>query len=366
MGHTVHINLGERSYDIRIEAGSLADCGSLIKTVTPAKRCLLVTNDVVKQWYLEPALGSLKSAGFDASPFVLPDGEHVKSLNCLESIYHAMIEARIDRHGCVIALGGGVVGDLAGFAAATYMRGIDFVQIPTTLLAQVDSSVGGKTGINLREGKNLVGAFYQPRLVVIDPDVLSTLDGRQLRAGFAEVIKYGIIYDADLFAYLEDHIERIFKLDSTCIAHIVAVSCSIKADVVEQDERESGLRAILNFGHTVGHAIEAVTGYDRFVHGEAVAVGMAVAVTLANSVSGFTDGCVKRVISLLKRSQLPYRIPSDISTESIIECMRKDKKVKNDIIRFVLPERIGKVKIVDDVPVSAIARAIDFYRSDCD
>ncbi len=363
MPQTVHINLDDRSYDIRIQSGILTGCGKLIAESTTARRCMLITNEVVKQWYLEPTLESLKSAGFTVTPYILPDGEEVKSLKYLELIYHAMLDAHLDRHCCVVALGGGVVGDLAGFAAATFMRGIEFIQIPTTLLAQVDSSVGGKTGINLREGKNLVGAFYQPKLVVIDPDVLSTLEQRQLRAGFAEVIKYGIIYDADFFAYLETHVGRIFKLDPACIAHIIALSCTIKARVVEQDERESGLRAILNFGHTVGHAIEAITGYGRFVHGEAVAIGMAVAGSLAVEVLGFEPFSVKRLVALMKKSGLPCTVPSDISTNEIIDYMGRDKKVKDNVIRFVLPDEIGRVKIVKDVSVEAMSKAIDQQRS---
>lgn len=363
MTNTVHINLQDRSYDILIEPGLLARCAEPIRTVLQSRRCMVITNDIVKQWYLEPVLASLADAGIDAAPYILPDGEQVKSVGHLESIWHAMLDARLDRHCFVVALGGGVVGDLAGFAAATYMRGIPFVQIPTTLLAQVDSSVGGKTGINLREGKNLIGAFYQPRCVIIDPNVLQTLDIRQLRAGFAEVIKYGMIYDASFFAYLETHLERIVSLELSPVEHSIALSCRIKAQVVEQDERESGLRAILNFGHTVGHALEAITQYGRFVHGEAVAVGMVAACSLAEQVLGFDRYATQRLIDIVKRSGLPSEIPSDIDNDTIIGYMRRDKKVKDDVIRFVLPDSIGSVRIVSDVPLGVIRDALDQHRS---
>ncbi|MEW6534478.1 MAG: 3-dehydroquinate synthase [Candidatus Auribacterota bacterium] len=362
MGQTLRVNLDERSYDICIEHGCLSAIGSLLSPLKLGKRCIVITNEVVKQWYLEPVMKSLRDSGYTAESYILPDGEQTKSLSWLEQIFHKMLEMRLDRKSFVVALGGGVVGDLAGFAAASYMRGIPFVQVPTTLLSQVDSSVGGKTGVNLREGKNLIGAFYQPKRVIIDPKVLNTLDIRELRAGFSEVIKYGVIYDAGFFSFLEKNLSAVFQLEPDVIEYVIARSCAIKAEVVEQDEQESGLRAILNFGHTVGHALESITSYGTYVHGEAVAIGMITACTLGERVAGFSPDQSAQVRRLIERSGLPSRVPVGIPNEQIIEYMRRDKKVQDDTIRFVLPKRIGEVSVVGSVTISEIEFALDANR----
>lgn len=362
MAQKIPVNLGNRSYDIVIKVNCLNDIAEYISLLKTGKKAFIITNDVVGRWYLRPVAESLDSAGYSVVSYTIADGEQTKSMSWLEKIYHAMLDAKLDRHSIVIALGGGVIGDLAGFAAATYMRGIPYIQVPTTLLAQVDSSVGGKTGINLKEGKNLVGAFYQPKLVVIDPAVLKTLPERELKAGFAEVIKYGIIRDEEFFCFLEKNIPRIFKLEPECIEHIVSTSCRIKADVVEKDERESNLRAILNFGHTVGHALEAVTDYAHFVHGEAVAIGMVVACALGEQCLGFPTESTRRVKNLIHTSGLPYLVPKNISNETVIDFMRHDKKVKDDTLVFVLPKKIGEVSIVSTVSVPEIMEALDASR----
>ena len=358
MARNIKVDLGTRSYEIRIGKNSLAGLAGCLSGLGISRTGMIITNDVVAQWYLEPVLDSLKREGFCVDVFILPDGEQTKSIHWLERIYHKMMESGQDRQSFLIALGGGVIGDLTGFAASTFMRGIDFIQVPTTLLSQVDSSVGGKTGVNLREGKNLVGAFYQPRLVVIDPQVLTTLDDRQLRAGFAEVIKYGVIRDIGFFEYLEQNIDRIFGLDEDAIERIIGRSCEIKSEVVSKDEREAGLRAILNFGHTAGHAIEAVTGYSRFVHGEAIAIGMMVASTLGEKIFSMDGSCSARLKKLIELSGLPCSVPSDVSDEDIIKFMKRDKKVKDDKIVFVLPYELGDVKIVKDVGIDDILWAV--------
>lgn len=363
MGKTLHVDLAERSYEIVIENGALTRVGALLAPLKLGKRGIIITNTVVSEWYLEPVLKSLQAHDFEVDVYILPDGEQTKSLAWLEQIFHKMLAMHLDRHSFVVALGGGVVGDLAGFAAASFMRGIPFVQIPTTLLAQVDSSVGGKTGVNLREGKNLIGAFYQPRIVAIDPAVLQTLPQRQLRAGFAEVIKYGVIYDAEFFEYLEEHRDAIFALEAEQIEHIIHTACKIKAEVVEQDEREAGLRAILNFGHTVGHALEAICGYGHYVHGEAVAIGMAVACSIAEDALDFDKTQTQRVQALIEQSELPRLVPHDIPHETIIEYMQRDKKVQDEVIRFALPHRIGEVSIISSVTHEQIIRGLNANRT---
>jgi 3-dehydroquinate synthase len=271
---TLNVNLGARSYPIHIGSGILARAGELLNQVGLSGKVAIITNPIVAQFYLEPIQAALSKAGFIAVPILLPDGEEHKNFTSLQTIYDCLIAERFERKSCVLALGGGVVGDLAGFAAATYLRGVPYAQVPTTLLAHVDSSVGGKTGVNHADGKNLIGAFYQPKLVLIDIATLKTLPRRELGAGLAEVIKYGVIEDAALFCLLEERIDKLVELDSDLLIQTIATSCAIKARVVEADEREDDYRAVLNFGHTIGHALEAVTGYTEFLHGEAVGVGM--------------------------------------------------------------------------------------------
>jgi 3-dehydroquinate synthase len=299
----------------------------------------MVTNPVVNRLYGSTAMASLRRAGFTVTTIEVPAGERAKSLRQVASLYRAFLHHRMDRRSAVLALGGGVIGDLVGYAAATYLRGLPLIQVPTTLLAQVDSSVGGKVAVNLPEGKNLVGAFYQPSLVVSDTQTLKSLPLRELRAGLAEVVKHGMIADPELFAYLETHVDPILRAEDGPIAFIVARSCAIKAKVVEQDEREEGIRAILNFGHTVGHALEAYAGYRRLLHGEAVAIGMVIATMLSAKRGLCEKEDLHRLRSLLERIGLPTTSSANVA--SLLKTINYDKKVKNQMIHFVLTKGIG-------------------------
>jgi len=340
---TLTVNLGDRSYPIYLGNGILSQTGELMKRAGCGKKVGVVTNPTVGKLYLKAVQDSLGHAGYKVTPILVPDGEEHKSINALSAIYDQLIRGRFERSSSLIALGGGVVGDLAGFAAATFLRGIPYIQVPTTLLAQVDASVGGKTAINHPEGKNLIGAFYQPKLVVVDVSVLQTLPKRELAAGLAEVIKYGIIQDPELFSLLEDKLEDLLGLDQEILEKAIASSCAIKARVVEKDEREEDFRAILNFGHTVGHALESQTGYERLLHGEAVAIGMAKAATLSAGEGYCDDASLKRIHHLIERSGLPTELPSDIRLEELVKRMEVDKKSDGGKIKFILCGGIGKV-----------------------
>lgn len=355
----VRVDLGERSYPIYIGKGLLDSLGKRCARVFKPRRCAVITDSNVGKLYGERAIESLTKAGF--SPFLisLPAGESTKNLKFVEACYNRMAQERVERRSFVVALGGGVVGDLAGFVAATYMRGIGFVQVPTSLLAQVDSSVGGKVGVNLKFGKNLVGAFYQPKLVICDTDTLATLPERELKAGISEVIKYAIIYDAELFERLEKEIDKI-NSDLSKLSSIIARCCEIKAEVVGADERESGLRAILNFGHTVGHALESITGYGKYLHGEAVAIGQVAEAFIGVSVCGFKSQDAERIKALIERSGLPVSAPlKNQDRKRLIEAMKLDKKVSAGEIRFVLPVKIGKVKYGQKVPIEIVEKALE-------
>ena len=306
--HAVHVSLGNRSYAIKIGAGLLAQLGRECARLKLGARCAIITDTDVGRRYAKPAFDSLARAGFSPALIVVPAGETAKSLKTVQTCYDQLAVHRIERKSFIIALGGGVVGDLAGFVAATYLRGIAFVQVPTTLLAQVDSSVGGKVGVNLKAGKNLVGAFYQPRLVLCDLDTLKTLPDREFRTGLAEVIKYGIIYDAKLFAQLERDLPKLLKRERKPLTSVIARCCEIKAEVVSRDETEGGLRAILNFGHTVGHAIEVVANYGGFLHGEAIAIGQVATARISNCVVNLPKRDVLRIENLFQRAGLPTRI----------------------------------------------------------
>ena len=341
---TLTVNLGERSYPIHIGAGILERAGEMLQQAGLRGRVAVVTNPIVAQLYLDPVHEALKRCGFEVTPILLPDGEEHKTLKSLAAIYDRLIADRLERKSCLLALGGGVIGDLTGFAAATYLRGVPYVQLPTTLLAQVDSSIGGKTAVNHEDGKNLIGAFYQPKLVLIDVDVLQSLPQRELVAGLAEVIKYGIIEDADLFQLLELRVGDVIKLDQELLSRIILKSCAIKARVVEADEREDDQRAVLNFGHTIGHALEAATGYKQFLHGEAVGIGMVKAVALSIQ-QGFCDQqSFERVIKLVKKAGLPSEFPSGVSTQNLIQNMEVDKKAAEGKIKFVICCGIGKTR----------------------
>ena len=323
---TVTIDLGERSYPILIGAGLLARPAAPLSAHVP-RRAMVVTNDRVAPLYLERTLAALGDT--PSHHVILPDGEAHKHLATLDAIYEALLSNGFDRGGTVVALGGGVIGDMAGFAAASYQRGVDFVQVPTTLLAQVDSSVGGKTGVNHALGKNMIGAFHQPVAVVADTDTLETLDGRELAAGLAEVIKYGLITDAAFLGWLERHLDELLAREPAALARAIARSCEIKARIVEQDEREQGRRALLNLGHTFGHAIEAAMGYGRWLHGEAVAAGTAMALDLSVR-GGLIDAAfAERATALLARAGLPIRPPAEIAPATFLDFMRRDKKVSD-------------------------------------
>ncbi len=349
MANTVHVALGERSYDILIGDGLLSgELTRLSAKLKLGRRCAIITDSTVRPLYGATVRDALAGAGLQASLLTVPAGENSKSLKVSGELYEHLATAQLSRRSFIVALGGGVVGDLAGFIAATYLRGVDFVQAPTTLLAMVDSSVGGKVAINLPQGKNLVGAFYQPRLVLADLALLRSLPEREFRSGMAEVIKYGVIYDAKLFELLEQRLDALMAKDMAQLAPVIARCCEIKADVVSQDERESGLRAILNFGHTVGHAIEAVAGYGGYLHGEAVAIGMLAAARLSQKRGGLGAADVARIESLLRRAGFDLTLPA-VPFAKIIAPMRVDKKAVEGKLRFVLARRIGEVFVTDAV-----------------
>jgi 3-dehydroquinate synthase len=348
---TLQVELGERSYPISIGQSLLAN-GKLIADAVGGERAAIVTNTVVGPLYLDALAQSLRAAGKRVTNIVLPDGEEEKNWENLQRIYDGLLAEQCDRKTTIIALGGGVVGDMAGFAAATYMRGVPFVQVPTTLLAQVDSSVGGKTGINHPLGKNMIGAFYQPRAVIADTATLNTLPPRELSAGLAEVIKHGAIIDAPFFDWIETNIGRLMARDPDALAYAIRRSCEIKADVVRQDEREGGLRAILNFGHTFGHAIESGMGYGQWLHGEAVGCGMVMAADLSHRL-GYIDAVARdRVAALVQAAGLPHVAP-DLEPARWLELMQIDKKNEGGQIRFILLKPLG-APLITTVPQDAL------------
>jgi len=339
----VSVQLGNRSYTIKIVPGLLQKLGGECARLKLGDRCAIITDTNAGKKFAKTVYESLLKAGFDPVLVTVQAGEKSKRISVVENCYDHLAAHRLERKSFIVALGGGVVGDLAGFVAATYLRGIPFVQIPTTLLAQVDSSVGGKTGVNLRAGKNLAGAFYQPRLVLCDIDTLKTLPEREFRAGLAEVIKYGIIFDSKLFNQLERDLPKLLKRVPTTLAAVVARCCEIKAEVVSQDETESGLRAILNFGHTIGHAIENSSGYGKFLHGEAISIGQVAAAKLSQKILGLPSDDVARIEKLFIRAGLPVAIKlNSVRRKKLFTAMKLDKKVSNGEIKFVLVEKIGK------------------------
>ncbi|TWT46538.1 3-dehydroquinate synthase [Botrimarina hoheduenensis] len=344
---TVRVNLAERSYDIRIGRGVLADAVAFATERAAVAHLAVITDSNVDGLYGDAMADRFVEAGIETQVLVVDAGEMSKSSEVAVSLWETMLDEGCDRQSVVMAVGGGVIGDLAGFVAATYTRGLTFFQTPTTLLAQVDSSVGGKVGINLEGGKNLVGAFWQPHGVLIDTDVLGTLPDREYRAGLAEVVKYGVILDADFFAYLEAHADAINARDASVLRQIIERSCRLKADVVEADEREiTGRRAVLNYGHTFGHALEAATGYERLLHGEAVAIGMACASRLAEQMGRIDASVTTRQLALMERLGLDTQTPEDLDPDELVQLMYRDKKVHDGELRFVLPTRIGEVEMV--------------------
>ena len=353
---TVTVALGERSYMIRIGQGVLDQVGEVLAQLSLTKKALLVTQPGIAAAYGDRVLQSLRSQGFVAETCEVLDAEEAKSLSWLERIYDRAIELRLDRRSPIIALGGGVVGDLAGFAAATYMRGVPFIQIPTTLLAQVDSSIGGKTAINHARGKNMIGAFYQPRAVLIDVETLQTLSGRELRSGLGEVVKYGVIAKPELFELLEGCTTEGLLQDTALLTRVIRDCCQIKAEVVSVDEHETGIRAILNFGHTFGHAIEAAGGFSTYTHGEAVAIGMVWATDLSQRMSLCQPALLGRVKQLLQSLGLPIALTAPI--DGIRDRLLLDKKAVAGQLRFIVVEGLGKVSMRDDVPAQLVEEVI--------
>jgi 3-dehydroquinate synthase len=350
---SLDVALGERSYPIHVGPGLVGAAGRLLAPLLPVPRAVIVSNPVVAAHWLAPLRAGLVAAGIAVDTVLVPDGEAHKTLATLDAVLTRLLELRVERSTTLVALGGGVVGDVGGFAAACYQRGMPFVQVPTTLLAQVDSSVGGKTGINHPLGKNMVGAFYQPRAVVIDTDCLGTLPDRELAAGLAEVIKYGAIRDSAFFAWLEANLDRLRQRDAAALTHAIVVSCRIKAAIVAADEREHGERALLNFGHTFGHAIESGLGYGAWLHGEAVAAGMVMAAELSAGLGDIAAPDVARLRELVRRAALPVDAPR-LGAERWLELMGRDKKVEAGRLRFVLLDAIGAARVRADVPEAAL------------
>lgn len=351
---TLTVELGERSYPIHIGRGLLGE-PAWLEQALKGRRAMVVSNETIAPLYLDTLTRTL--ARTDTGPVetvILPDGEQFKNLQTLDTIYTALLERRLDRGAVLIALGGGVIGDITGFAAASYQRGIDFIQVPTTLLSQVDSSVGGKTGVNHPLGKNMIGAFHQPRLVLIDTDTLNTLPDRELSAGIAEVIKYGLIDDPEFFLWLEQHLPRLLAREPEALAFAIRRSCADKARVVAEDERESGRRALLNLGHTFGHAIETGLGYGRWLHGEAVAMGMVMAARMSCRMGWMSESEVARITALISAAGLPVEAPPGLSATRFRELMAVDKKVQQGRLRLVLMKGIGESLVTGDFDGDAL------------
>jgi len=353
---SLKVNLGERSYPICI-GQNLLQQGELITQHIPGNSALIVSNETVAPLYMDAVEKSL--TGIRYKTLVLPDGEEHKNLTVLNTIYDALLQNKLDRNTTLIALGGGVIGDITGFAAASYQRGVHLIQIPTTLLSQVDSSVGGKTAVNHPLGKNMIGAFYQPKTVIADTSTLNTLEDRQLSSGLAEVIKYGLIRDIAFLEWLEDNIDKLLDRDPAALAYAIERSCRNKAEVVAADERESGQRALLNLGHTFGHAIEAGMGYGAWLHGEAVASGMVMAARLSNKLGWISESDIDRVINLLERSSLPISAPSQMNADKFIDLMSLDKKVSDGVLKLVLYKSIGNAVISKDYSESMLRETIN-------
>jgi len=355
----VSVNLAERSYEITIDSGNLPLTGAFVSGLQRLTHAVLITDENVEPLYGETVAASLAQAGAEVDMMVVDAGESAKSIEMANELWTRCLDCGADRKSIICAVGGGVVGDLAGFIAATYARGLSFIQVPTTLLAQVDSSVGGKVGVNLPGAKNMVGSFWQPLGVLIDTNTLASLPDRDYRAGLAEVVKYGVILDADFFQYLEKHVAEINSRNSGVLQSIVARCCQLKADVVENDERETtGLRAVLNYGHTFCHAIEAVTDYGEYLHGEAVSIGMLCASRLAESLGRVDSEFTARQEQLLTQLHLPTETP-DLNRDDLLAAMSKDKKVEHGKLRFVLPTKMGHVELVGDVDPNKARAAFD-------
>ena len=349
MPTSIRVALGERSYDIAIGRGTLAEAGQFFLDRLSARHAVVISDSGVRRLHGERVVQALTSSGIRSDLVEVPAGEASKSIAQAERLWNELVSLKADRKSVIVAVGGGVIGDLAGFVAATFARGLHFIQVPTTLLSQVDSSVGGKVGVNLPAAKNIVGAFWQPAGVLVDLDTLSTLPDREYRSGLAEVVKYGVILDPEFFAWLETHAAELNARDAAALEHVVARSCRLKADVVERDERElTGLRAVLNYGHTFCHAIETVGGYGTYLHGEAVAIGMVCASRLAERLGRIRGDVTQRQLALLAKLRLPTAI-SGLDHDALLAAMHRDKKTEHGRLRFVLPSRLGAVEVVGDV-----------------
>ena len=356
---TLTVELDDRSYPICIGSGILSDPSSYAPHIR-GKRVCIVSNETVAPLYLDTLKGALQACqqNYQVDDIILPDGEQFKTLETLNQIFTRLLEKRHNRQTTLIALGGGVIGDMTGFAAACYQRGVDFIQVPTTLLAQVDSSVGGKTAVNHPIGKNMIGAFYQPRAVIADTDTLQTLADRELRAGIAEVIKYGLITDLPFFEWLEQNSEKLLAKDAAALAEAIERSCQNKAKVVSLDEREGGVRALLNFGHTFGHAIEAAQQYKEWLHGEAVSAGMMMATDLSVRLGRIPADVIDRVKTLLQHCQLPVARPENISVERMLELMAVDKKANDSGLRLILLNAIGNAVVTDQYSIEQLTETL--------
>jgi 3-dehydroquinate synthase len=354
---TLTVDLDNRSYPIYIGDRIFSDDALLTKHIK-GKQVMVVTNTTIAGLYLDEIMAAM--ASFSVVSCVLPDGEQHKTLDVLNQIFDRLLESKFNRSATLIALGGGVVGDMTGFAAASYQRGIDFIQIPTTVLSQVDSSVGGKTGVNHALGKNMIGAFYQPKAVFADLSVLSSLPSRELSAGIAEIIKYGLIQDNQFLLWLENNIPALLLLDPAALTYAIKRSCQCKAEIVAQDEREGGIRAILNLGHTFGHAVETDQGYGNWLHGEAVAVGMVVACVLSARLGWISMADVKRVSAIVESANLPVKLPQNMTPERFLELMSIDKKVIDGELRLVLLKGLGEAVVTSEVDWNDVVYAIEY------
>ena len=353
----IPVDLGPRSYSILVAAGSLATVGAALAKCGVGRKVVLVSDAEIARLHAEPVVRSLRQAGFDIAQVPVPDGERAKRLDIVSDLWDRLLDAGCDRTSTVVALGGGAVGDVAGFAAATYMRGMNLVQVPTTLLAQVDASIGGKTAIDHLGSKNLIGAFHQPRIVIVDPVTLTTLSAREFRSGLAEVIKHGIVLDAAYFADLETSIPALLDRDLATLERVVAGSCRLKARVVERDEQEAELRWVLNYGHTIGHALEAATGFRRWAHGEAVSLGIAAEARLAERLGIASPATTERQLHLLSAVGLPVN-GLQVDPTTVIEAMSRDKKSRDGRVPFVLAPEIGSFRIVPDVPPDIVLQVL--------
>ncbi|MDJ0659839.1 MAG: 3-dehydroquinate synthase [Crocosphaera sp.] len=356
----IPVTLPHISYNIIIEPNGLGNLGQKLTSLNLGKKILVISNPEIFNYYGKTVINALTQGGFEVFSHLIPAGETHKTLETIAQIYDIALKHRLERSSTLLALGGGVIGDMTGFAAATWLRGINFVQVPTSLLGMVDASIGGKTGVNHPQGKNLIGAFYQPRLVLIDPIVLKTLPIREFRAGMAEVIKYGVIWNSNLFKQLEEEnkLDSLDNINLETVQEIITQSCQAKVDVVSQDEKEAGLRAILNYGHTIGHAIESLTGYSKINHGEAVAIGMVAAGKIAVKLGMWEEEMTQRQENLIRQAGLPVSIDSTLNSQKIVESLHLDKKVKAGKVRFILPSNIGQVEISENIPPQVITTVL--------